>query len=193
MLIVESAAAMDRPLLKPIGRRWGAAVLAAAVMVSASAFVLPAQAERIYRWVSPDGTVSFGDQPPANARKLQSLPSAPPAPPTVHSPASRTPVSSSPPAAATDKTLTTIERLNLLTALNNYRNSLRPAPEPRQHDVYIPAYIGPGPFPPYGHRPRRPWRRPPPRLGHPPVTRPPTVLLPPPAPASMYSSPVLLP
>ncbi|WP_172437629.1 DUF4124 domain-containing protein [Acidithiobacillus marinus] len=178
--------------MKPASRRWAAAVLAAAVMVSASTFVLPAQAERIYRWVSPDGTVSFGDQPPANAKKLQSLPSAPPAPPSVHpsAPPHKTP--SSPPAAA-EKALTAIERLNLLTALNNYQNSLRPAPEPRQHDVYIPAYIGPRPFPPYGHRPPPSWRHPPPRPGRPPVTRPPTVLLPPPAPASMYSSPVLLP
>ncbi|WP_414040688.1 DUF4124 domain-containing protein [Acidithiobacillus sp. M4-SHS-6] len=183
---------MDRPLLKPSIRRWGGAGLAAAWLLSASAFLLPAPAASIYRWLSPDGTVSFGDHPPANARKLQSLPSAPPTPPSIPSPVPQNEASSPPPAAATDKTLTAIERLNLLTALNNYQNSLHPPPEPRQH-AYLPAYIGPGPFPPYGYRRPPPWRRPPPRPSHPPVTRPPTVLLPPPAPASMYSSPVLLP
>jgi|GEM_PF-1775962 hypothetical protein len=167
-------------------------VLAAAIILSTGSGLLPAQAA-IYRWVSPNGTVSYGDQPPPGAAKLQSLPPVPPAPPpAAHLQTPQTAATVTPSSAASDKTLTAIERLNLLAALNNYQNSLRPPPEP-EHHVYIPAYIGPAPFPPY--RPGRPpyWRRPPPRPLRPPSNHPPTVLLPPPAPASAYSSPVLLP
>lgn len=185
---------MDQHLLKGFLLHCSRAcrVLAAVFILSAGNALLPAQAA-IYRWVSPNGTVSYGDQPPPNASKLQSLPPIPPAPPPVaHLQTPQKAATVTPSSAASDKTLTAIERLNLLVALNNYQNSLRPPPEP-EHHVYIPAYIGPAPFPPY--RPGRPphWRRPPPRPIRPPSNRPPTVLLPPPAPASAYSSPVLLP
>jgi hypothetical protein len=153
------------------------------------------QATTIYRWVSPNGTVSFGDHPPANARKLEVLPAAPPSSLPAPNLQAAIPAPSSPTDSASQgKALTAIERLNLLTALNNYQKSLQAPPQP-QHHVYVPAYIGPEPNFPYPHRPRR-WQHPPPPFWRPippPSNRPPTVLLPPPVPASAYSSPVLLP
>lgn len=145
----------------------------------------------IYRWVSPNGVVNYGDQPPQNAQKLRAMPPIPPAPPPTpkRSPAPSNSVAHS---TAANKAQEATERLNLLTAINNYQNSLKAAQPTRQH-VYIPAYIGP--YPPYQRwHPHPGAPRPPIRPIRPlPNNRPPTVLLPPPAPASVYSSPVLLP
>ncbi|MDD5377545.1 MAG: DUF4124 domain-containing protein [Acidithiobacillus sp.] len=183
---------MCHAFLSGISRNRRSAFMACVALLVWAGGIAPLSAQAaIYRWVSSNGTVSYGDQPPPNAKKLQALPPIPPAPPAVAHPQPVQPAAAPPPADK-NKTLTAIERLNLLTALNNYQSSLPTPPEPRQH-VYIPAYIGPGPFPAY--RPGRPsrWHRPPPRPIRPPSTRPPTVLLPPPAPASAYASPVLLP
>ena len=179
-------------VLRPISRSWLMALLVASAGLVLSDWMSSpiAQADPIYRWVSPSGVISYGDQPPPDARKLQELP---PALPPVPAPSQkRQPAPSPKPSTEGNKALTAMERLNLLTAINNYQRSLQPQPESRRH-VYIPAYIGPGPYP--FERPRR-RHRPPPfhrRPLRPPANLPPTVLLPPAAPASAYSSPVLLP
>ncbi|WP_308389949.1 DUF4124 domain-containing protein [Acidithiobacillus sp. AMEEHan] len=68
------------------GRRVG--VLAVVVALLSAGPALNAQAT-IYRWVSPDGVVSYGGNPPANARHVETLDGAPmPSAPEQAAPAS---------------------------------------------------------------------------------------------------------
>ncbi len=147
----------------------------------------------IYRWISPNGVVNYGDQAPRGAREVQIIPAPPSAPP----PKARAPTNSGPPAeegapSPAFKARTAIDRLNLLAALNNYRNSLQAARTPPPQNVYLPGFIGPqfsyGPHR-FHERHRQYYHR----QTFPPSRRPPMVLLPPPAPNSAYSSPTILP
>ncbi|WCE94030.1 DUF4124 domain-containing protein [Acidithiobacillus ferriphilus] len=146
--------------------------------------------DTIYRWVSPSGVVSYGNQPPRGARKIQTIPPAPS--PTASTRTNPGPTAAEEaPSSKTSKAQTAIARLNLLAALNNYQNSLQTARTPPRN-IYTPGFIGP--YFPYGvsrFRERHPqhYRRPaisPPR-------QPSMVLLPPSAPNSAYSSPALIP
>ncbi|WP_409409533.1 DUF4124 domain-containing protein [Acidithiobacillus ferriphilus] len=145
--------------------------------------------DTIYRWVSPNGVVSYGNQPPRGARKIQTIPPAPPPTASIRTNPGPTAAEGAPSNAS--KAQTAIARLNLLAALNNYRNSLQTARTPPRN-IYTPGFIGP--YFPYGasrFRERHPqhYRRP----AILPSRQPSMVLLPPPAPNSAYSSPALIP
>ncbi|MDA8246009.1 DUF4124 domain-containing protein [Acidithiobacillus sp.] len=146
--------------------------------------------DTIYRWVSPSGVVSYGNQPPRGARKIQTIPPAPP--PTASTRTNPGPAAAEEALSSkTSKAQTAIARLNLLAALDNYRNSLQTARTPPRN-IYTPGFIGP--YFPYGasrFRERHPqhYRRP----AIPPPRQPSMVLLPPSAPNSAYSSPALIP
>ncbi|MHB1737702.1 MAG: DUF4124 domain-containing protein [Acidithiobacillus sp.] len=173
----------------PVG---SALIILAAVVWNITAIPV-ASGDPIYRWVSPSGVVSYGDQPPRGAHRVQALPPIPPAPP----PAAIAPTKSGSTAkeetlSAASKAQAAIARLNLLAAINNYQSSLQSARIPPPRSAYIPGFIGPYfPYGPHRFRERRPqrYRRP----AHPPSRQPSMVLLPPPAPSSAYSSPVLIP
>ncbi|MGC8590758.1 DUF4124 domain-containing protein [Acidithiobacillus sp.] len=143
-----------------------------------------ASAAPIYRWLSPAGVPSYGDTPPADARHITvvgeetpSPPSPPPSPPASGPAAPESPPSGPSPSLTQEAI---ISRLNLLTAIQNYENSLVPRTHP-PHSVYAPAFLwpyggGPGfaqrPMPPApppgppGPRPQAPiWAKPPPQAG----------------------------
>ena len=145
----------------------------------------------IYRWVSPNGVVSYGDRPPRGAQKIQAIPPAPPAPPPI-APTKSGPTAKEEAPSRASEARAAIARLNLLAAMNNYQNSLQTARTPPPQNVYFPGFIGPYfPYGPHRFRERHPphYRR----QATPPSRRPSMVLLPPPAPPSAYSSPVLIP
>ncbi len=146
--------------------------------------------DTIYRWVSPNGVVSYGNQPPRGARKIQAIPPAPP--PTASTRTNPGPTAAEGTSSKASKAQTAIARLNLLAALNNYQNSLQTARTPPRN-IYTPGFIGP--YFPYGasrfreRHPQHYYRRP----AIPPSRQPSMVLLPPSAPNSAYSSPALIP
>lgn len=167
----------------------GSALIILAAAVWNITAIPVASGDPIYRWVSPSGVVSYGDQPPRGAHRVQALPPIPPAPP----PAAIAPTKSGSTAkeetlSAASKAQAAIARLNLLAAINNYQSSLQSARIPPPRSAYIPGFIGYGPHRFRERRPQR-YRRP----VHPPSRQPSMVLLPPPAPPSVYSSPVLIP
>jgi hypothetical protein len=139
-------------------------------------------AATIYRWLSPAGVPSYGDTPPANARHITVVGEETPSPPSPPSPPASVPAAPESPPPGAPPSLTQeaiISRLNLLTAIQNYENSLVPRTHP-PHSVYAPAFLwpyggGPGfaqrPMPPAppgppGPRPQAPiWAKPPPPAG----------------------------
>ncbi len=166
----------------------GTAWMICATIVWSLATIPVASGNPIYRWVSPNGVVSYGDRPPRGAQKIQAIPPAPPPiAPTRSGPAAKEEAPS-----GASEAQAAIARLNLLAAINNYQNSLQTARTPPPQNVYLPGFVGPYfPYGPHRFRERHPqhYRR----QATPPSRRPSMVLLPPPAPPSAYSSPVLIP
>lgn len=171
----------------------GKALLILATIVWSLTTIPVATGDPIYRWVSPNGAVSYGDRPPRGAQKIQAIPPITPAPPpTTIAPTKSGPAAKEEAPSGASEAQAAIARLNLLTAINNYQNSLQTARTPPPQNVYLPGFVG-SYFPngPHRFRERHPqhYRR----QATPPSRRPPMVLLPPPAPPSAYSSPVLIP
>ncbi len=145
------------------------------VLISAMAALLCApcpSAAPIYRWLSPAGVPSYGDTPPANARHITVVGEETPAPPAPPSPPAGVPAApeSAPPRTSPSLTQEAIiSRLNLLTAIQNYQNSLIPRTHP-PHSVYAPAFLWPyGGWPGPVQRPMPPGPPPGPPGPHPQV------------------------
>ena len=172
----------------------GRALMILATIVWSLTTIPVASGNPIYRWVSPNGVVSYGDRPPRGAQKIQAIPPIPPAlPPTAMAPTQSGPAAKEETPSGASEAQAAIVRLNLLAAINNYQNSLQTARTPPPQNVYLPGFVGPYfPYGPHRFRERHPqhYHR---RQATPPSRRPSMVLLPPPAPPSAYASPVLIP
>lgn len=171
----------------------GRALMILATIVWSLTTIPVASGNPIYRWVSPNGVVSYGDRPPRGAQKIQAIPPIPPAlPPTAMAPTQSGPAAKEETPSGASAAQAAIVRLNLLAAINNYQNSLQTARTPPPQNVYLPGFVGHYfPYGPHRFRERHPqhYRRP----ATPPSRQPSMVLLPPPAPPSAYASPVLIP
>ncbi len=160
------------------------------------AALLPtASGHAIYRWVSPSGVVSYGDQPVPGARRIQPVPVLP-APPASFTPP--VPPVSGATGARRHRSSAAVRRLLLLMAIRQMEQNraYQYRHRHRYHDYLFPGYGGfpEGRFPhqrpyglPYGGQPDR-FRG----FGQP-QPEPPRVLLPNPAPQSSYSNPMILP
>ncbi|MCE5393488.1 MAG: DUF4124 domain-containing protein [Acidithiobacillus sp.] len=121
------------------------------------------QGQAIYRWVSPTGVVSYGNQPPKDARQVHKIgEESPPAPvAATHSQSESKHSATEHTDQEVAKENALAARLNLLSALQNYANSQQ-APRVIHVDrqpglLFFPAYpydVTPG----VGLRPAQPPR-----------------------------------
>ena len=133
-------------------------ILLRACLLALPVLALQADALPIYRWVSPSGVVSYGNQPPNGAKDVHKVGEQSPTPP---SPPPPVPMMQQPPEQyqaqrqiAKDQELAA--KLNLLRALENYLGQRQPRiiHEDRGPSLFL--------YPPYPYPPARP-RPPPPR------------------------------
>ncbi len=172
-------------------------ILALVVFFPGVTFFSVATGNSVYRWVSPSGVVTYGDHPVPGARQIRKIPDLPVGP-AVSVPPSLA-VSPAPKTRAREgRSNAALHRLLLLMAIQQMEENRQYQNTHHHHDYLYPGY---GYFPerhfpygrPYGFHSRG-GRRPDRFQGYGyPQPGPPRVLLPPQAPSSAYSNPVIIP
>ncbi|MEY2342057.1 DUF4124 domain-containing protein [Acidithiobacillus sp. IBUN Pt1247-S3] len=136
------------------------------ILLSACLLALPvlatqADALPIYRWVSPSGVVSYGNQPPKGAKDVHKVGEQSPTPPTPPPPVVQKPEEQHRAQQQIAKDQELAAKLNLLRALENYLGQRQPQIIHEDRNPSLLLYPG-YPYPPYPPtRPRPPRPRPP--------------------------------